>query len=81
MLLFSLIFTVSGEANFSMDATRLTIGGFTQPDVARNLLEMPSNSEKGLSHRFIWLFPKPIYGKFDTLEAIDKVFSGKSIDF
>lgn len=70
-------FLVSGEANFTMSLTRLTIGGFTQPGVARNLIEMPSNSEKGLSHRFIWLFPKPIYGKFDTLEAVNKDFSSQ----
>ena len=44
---------MSGDANFVMTATRLTIGGFTQPGVARNLIDMPSNSEKGLSHRFI----------------------------
>ena len=60
-----------------MSATRMTIGGFTQPGVARNIIEMPSNSEKGLSHRFIWIFPKPIYAKFATLEAVDKVFMDK----
>ena len=60
-----------------MSSTRLTIGGFTQPGVARNLIEMPSNSEKGLSHRFIWMFPKPLYGKFAMLENVDKNFSSK----
>ena len=55
-----LFYSVSSEANFSMSATRMTIGGFTQPGVARNIIEMPSNSEKGLSHRFVWIFPKPI---------------------
>ena len=68
---------MSGEANFMMSATRLTIGGFTQPAVARNIIEMPSNSEKGLSHRFIWLFPKPIYGKFKTLQVVNKDFSSQ----
>ena len=58
-----------------MSSTRLTIGGFTQPGVARNLIEMPSNSEKGLSHRFIWIFPKPLYGKFASLENVNKKFS------
>ena len=58
-----------------MTSTRLTIGGFTQPGVARNLIEMPSNSEKGLSHRFLWIFPKPMYGKFATLENVNKIFS------
>ena len=74
---------MSGEANFTMSATRLTIGGFTQPGVARNIIEMPSNSEKGLSHRFLWLFPKPIYGKFETLGIVNKEFSseiGKCVD-
>jgi hypothetical protein len=66
-----------------MNSTSMTIGGFTQPGVARNLIEMPSNSEKGLSHRFIWIFPKPIYGKFATLEAVDTTFTtkiGKMLD-
>lgn len=58
-----------------MSSTRLTIGGFTQPGVARDLIEMPSNSEKGLSHRFIWIFPKPLYGKFASLKNVDKKFS------
>ena len=68
---------VSGEANFVMTSTRLTIGGFTQAGVARSLIDMPSNSEKGLSHRFLWLFPKPIYGKFAALEEINKSFTDK----
>lgn len=63
-------FTVTGEANFNMDNTRLTIGGFTQPGVARHLMELASNTEKGLSHRFLWLFPKPLYGKFESLSRI-----------
>lgn len=70
----------TGEANFS---TRLTVGSFTQPGVARNLMELPSNAEKGLSHRFLWVFPKPLYGNFDTLEKVDVGFQrrlGKSVD-
>ena len=66
---------MSGDANFVMSATRLTIGGYTQPGVARNLIDMPANSEKGPSHRFIWIFPKPLFGKFATLEEIQKKFS------
>ena len=57
-----------------MTATRLTIGGFTQPGVARNLIDMPSNSEKGLSHRFIWIFPKPLFGKFASLKEVKRDF-------
>lgn len=63
---------VSGDANFVMSSTRLTIGGFTEAGVARSLIEMPSNSEKGLSHRFLWLFPKPLFGSF---AALDKAFT------
>uniref|UniRef100_A0A1X7V3K6 Uncharacterized protein n=1 Tax=Amphimedon queenslandica TaxID=400682 RepID=A0A1X7V3K6_AMPQE len=40
--------TVSGEANYDIKNTSLTIGGFTQPFVARNLIESPGNSEMGL---------------------------------
>lgn len=58
-----------------MKNTRLTIGGFTQPGVARNLIEMPANAAKGLSHRFIWLFPRPVYGNFDSLEEVQEDFN------
>ena len=37
-----------GEANFCMNHTSLTIGGFMQPSIARNLLEHPLNVDKGL---------------------------------
>ena len=37
---------VSGDTNFSMDVTALTIGGFTQPMVARNLIELQASVEK-----------------------------------
>lgn len=37
---------VSGEANFTMSHTALTVGGFIQPAVARGLIEHPSNIEK-----------------------------------
>ena len=69
--------SVTGEANFSMRRTSLTVGGFNQPAVARSLIELPGNAEKGLSQRFLWLFPKPVYGKFDTLEPINKEFTAK----
>ena len=36
---------------------------------------MPSNSEMGLSHRFLWLFPKPLFGSFAALEEVDKAFT------
>ena len=58
-----------------MEYTSLTIGGFTQPSVARNLIEMPGNTEKGFSQRFLWFFPKPCYCKFKDLESVDEEFS------
>ena len=60
-----------------MKSTSLTVGGFNQPSVARCLIELPGNAEKGLSQRFLWLFPKPVYSEFDTLEPTDKVFTDK----
>ena len=66
------ILTVTGEANFSMDLTSLTVKGFNQPAVARSLIELPGNAEKGLSQRFLWLYPKPVYGTFETLEPVQE---------
>ena len=76
-LLFWSLYIVTGEANFSMEITSLTVGGFNQPSVARNLMELPGNAEKGLSQRFLWLCPKPIYNEFTTLGKIDKSFTNK----
>ena len=72
---------VCGEANFVMKSTQLTVGRFTQPGVARSLIEMPANAEKGLSHRFIWLFPNPLFGKFSNLGEVDKDFMKKISKF
>lgn len=71
------VLLVTGEANFSMPSTSLTVGGFNQPSVARSLIELPGNAEKGLSQRFLWFFPKPVYGEFDSLEPTDKAFTEK----
>ena len=60
-----------------MEATSLTVGGFNQPAVARSLIEMPGNYEKGLSQQFLWLFPKPVYTEFTTLEPTNKEFIDK----
>ena len=43
-----LSFIVAGDANFNMASTNLTLAGFTQPAVARNLIENAANFEKGL---------------------------------
>ena len=64
-----------------MNRTSLTIGGFNQPSLAQTLIETPGNCEKGLSQRFLWMFPKPIHGRFSTLEPIEKTFTDKIGDF
>ena len=40
--------SVVGDTNFVMKSTQLTVGGFTQPCVARSLIEMPVNDKKRL---------------------------------
>lgn len=57
-----------------MEATRLIVGGFNQPAVARCLIELPGNAEKGLSQRFLWLFSKPVYANWCELKPINKKF-------
>jgi len=52
----------------------LTVGGFNQPPIARTLIEIPHNAEKGLSQRFLWMFPKPVCSKFKDLELINENF-------
>ena len=68
---------MSGDANFSIKRASLTVGGFNQPYVARSLIELPGNAEKGLSQRFLWMFPKPVYAHFDTMEPPDDTFLEK----
>lgn len=68
---------VTGDANFSMKSTSLTVGGFNQPGFARFLIELPGNAEKGLSQRFLWFFPRPVYSHFATLEPVKKEFTEK----
>lgn len=58
-----------------MERTALTVGGFTQPSVARGLIELPASVEKGLTQRFLWIFPKPSFAKFDELELVEEKFS------
>lgn len=52
---------VSGEANFTMHHTGLTVGGITQPSVARNMLELEhqANIKKAHCQCFLWLVPMP----------------------
>ena len=65
---------VSGEANFDMERTALTVGGFTQPVVARGVIELQASIEKGLTQRFLWLCRNPSFGKMESLELIDESF-------
>ena len=72
---------VSGDANFSMPSTYLTVGGFTQPSVARHVVELPSSIEKGFTHRFMWIFPKPLYQKFTNLGKANQDFTENLSEF
>ena len=58
-----------------MECTGLTVGGFTQPTVARTLIEQPSSAEKGLCQRFLWIFPKPVFARFNSLEPVNSTFT------
>ncbi len=58
-----------------MDRTALTVGGFTQPSAARALIELPASVEKGLTHRFLRILPKPSLSNFDSLELVKEIFS------
>lgn len=75
MTLFAFLILVSGEANFAMTYTGLTVGGFTQPSVARTLIELQGNAEKGFSQRFLWCIPKPRIVRFEELQKVNSEFS------
>lgn len=60
-----------------MDFTSLTVGGFTQPTTATNIMVVPGNAEKGLSQRFLWICPKPVFLEYDSLGKVDQVFYDK----
>ena len=66
---------MTGDANFSMETTCLIVGGFSQPSVARSLIEQSTSAEVGLTQRFLWNFPKPTYSRFCTLEEVDEHFT------
>ena len=55
-----------------MEHTGLTVGGFTQPVVARTLI---ANIEKGFCQRFLWVLPKPVAIPLDELQQVDREFS------
>ena len=66
---------VSGDANFLMKHTALSVGGFVQPSVAKNLIEVPQNIEKGLCQRFLWICLKPLMVRFEELQSVNADFS------
>ncbi len=66
---------VTCHANFQMDRTALSIGGFTQPGVARNIIEQRNGAERGFSQRFLWIFPKPTFAKFASLKPVTENIS------
>ena len=68
---------VGGECNFVMDFTSLTVGGFTQRTTATNIMVVPGIAEKGLSQRFLWICPKPVFLEYDSLGKVDQVFYDK----
>ena len=58
-----------------MHQTALTVGGFTQPIVAKSLIELPSSAEKGLAQRFLWILPQPKFSTFESLQLADDNFT------
>ena len=55
-----------------MEKNNLVVASFIQPSVSRALIEFPGNKEKGLLHRFLWIFS---YAHFATLEPVNEVFT------
>ena len=53
-----------------MERTALTVGGFTQPGVAKNIIEQHAGAERGFSQWFLWIFPKPTFAKFASLKQV-----------
>ena len=67
-------FSVTGDANYSMETTNLTIVGSSQPVVSRTLIEHSGSTEVGLAQRIFWIFPQPSYAKISSLEAVQRDF-------
>ncbi|XP_044177155.1 uncharacterized protein LOC114970457 isoform X2 [Acropora millepora] len=60
--------TVSGNANFNMPRTCLTLCGMTKPTTAFSLIVDKNNFSKGLASRFLWIFPRPVFNNFSSLQ-------------
>ena len=71
---FALWFIVSRECNFTMPLTSFTIGGFTQPMTASSIQCQSGSAEKGLSTRFLWVSPEPVFQSLDELGEVDEIF-------
>ena len=63
---------VTGQANVSVERTSLVVGGFTQPTVARGIIEGQAGAQRGFSQRFLWIFPKPVFGHLETITGDDQ---------
>ena len=62
-------FTVSGNANFKIQCTCQMLCGMTQATTAAPLIVDKNNVDKGLVSCFLWIFPKPAFKKFASLEV------------
>jgi hypothetical protein len=71
--------SVTGDANFQMKRTGLSLGGFIQPAPARTLLELNTSVEKGFCQRILWCVPKPTMASFSELEKVDGQFSASVV--
>ena len=78
-------FSVTGNANFNMSQTSLTLLGFTQPQSAMPIIHNPQNNAKGFISRILWYFPKPIYSRLKdpelTMEERQMAKEGEEMRF
>lgn len=59
------MFTVTGNANFTMSRTSFSLFGMTQPYAAMPVIQDQSNNAKGFTSRILWFFPEPVFAKFE----------------
>lgn len=57
-----------------MERTALMVGGFTQPSLAKRLIQFPASIEEVLHRGFLWLFPKSSFSMLESLETVDERF-------
>lgn len=51
-----------------MPRTCLTLCGMTQPTTAFSLIVDKNNFSKGLASHFLWIFPRPVFNNFSSLQ-------------